>query len=124
MEFVTVVNRTSKPLEGIWDGRRKSYPPGETPNVPLAIAEAVRRQNVLMGSADPYEMNVAEYLIGIPELKHDCSPIEQSDEVERWDRTLVPGGRSAVTMKTGRRPETFQTRDPLSTISAFEAPNG
>lgn len=124
MEFVTVVNRTSKPLEGIWDGKRRSYPPGETPNVPMIQAEAVRRQHVLMGSADPYEMNVAEYLIGIPELKHDCSPLEQSDEVERWDRTLVPGGKSAVTTKSGRSAGSFQTRAPLSTVSAFESPNG
>lgn len=123
MEFVTVVNRTSKPLEGIWDGKRRSYEPGETPNVPLAVAEAVRRQHVLMGSADPYEMAVADYLIGIKELKQDCSPVEQSKEIERWDRNLVPGGKKAVTVKSGRSAGSYQSRDPLSTVSAFESPN-
>lgn len=121
MDFVTVVNRTSKPLEAIWDGVRRTFEPGETPNTPKGMAEAARRQHVIMGTADPYEMAVADYLIAIKELNQDCSPVEQTDSVERWDRTLVPGGQRAVEIRKGRG-GSYQSRDPLSTISGFDSP--
>lgn len=123
MDFVTVVNRTNKPLEAIWNGVRRKFEPGETPNIPLAAAEAARRQHVIMGTADPYEMNVADYLIAIKELKQDCSHVEQSNSVERWDRSLVPGGTKAVEIQKGRG-GSYQSRDPLSSISVFDSPKG
>ena len=89
-EIVTVRNRTQKDLEVCWDGKRTVLPVGKPIALPLPIAEAAKRQNVLMGSEDP-RMGTIEYLVGIEEWNDDCSPIEQTDSIERWNSKSVPG---------------------------------
>lgn len=77
MKFVTIVNRSSKTLEGTWDGKHYEIPPGKS-SFPEIQADAFRRQNPIMGTEDPLTLE-RQYLIGIVECGHDCSPIEQSD---------------------------------------------
>lgn len=123
MEFLTVVNRSSKPLEAVWDGRRIPLPVGKSAH-PTLIAEAAKRQNVVMGSEDP-RTGFVDYLVGIEEWNDDCSPIEQTLEPERWDRAHLPGGKEAVSVVRGRT-GLFGARDvqsPLPTDGAFVNPN-
>lgn len=91
MQYVTVVNRTSKPLEAVWDGLRYAIPVGESA-FPEAIAKAAKRQNIVMGSEDPRTLRVKS-LIGVKEWGDDVSKVEQTMKVERWDRESLPNLR-------------------------------
>lgn len=116
-EFVTLVNRTSKPLNALWDG--KSYPiaPGKH-SLPRLVAEAAKRQNPLMGSGDPDNQNIdgslrMEPLLGIEEDGDDCSPVEQSASIERWDRRKLPKSAQNVEVVAGKN-GIFSPRDVQS----------
>ena len=96
-ETVTVVNRTSKVLLGVWDGRHNDIPLGESKWTKLE-AEAFKRQNPLMGSGDPRDTEAGmtgkmQYLIGIKENRDPITPVEQTNAVERWDRNRMYGAR-------------------------------
>lgn len=119
-EFVTVVNRTTRNLEGMWDGRTYVIPPGKSSH-PLIIAEAIKRRNPIMGSDDPTTGQL-QYLVGIEEQGDPTAPIEQSDEIELFNRRqyknavpimVVPGN---VGMYSVRRSE---VANPLPTDSSF-----
>jgi hypothetical protein len=99
-EIVTVRNRTQKELEVCWDGKRTVLPVGKPIALPLPIAEAAKRQNVLMGSEDP-RTGFVDYLVGIDEWGDDCSPIEQTNSIERWNSQKVPG-RGKVEVVKGK----------------------
>lgn len=79
MEYVTIVNRTTKPLNGTWDGRHYTINPGKH-EFPRNQADAFRRQNPVMGTGLFGDQDT-QYLIGIIEDNDDCSPIEQSKAV-------------------------------------------
>lgn len=82
-ELVTLVNRTSKTLEGTWDGRHFEITPGRHEFAELK-AMKFRDQNPLMGSENPWS-GEKQYLIGIVEHGDDTSPIEQSDAISLQD---------------------------------------
>ena len=102
MDIVTVVNRTTRTVEGTFDGRTIVLAPhAEVPMLANA-AEKVKEQNPLMGSEDPADPRSPTFLVGIKEWKDDISPIEQSNAEERFDRSLVDGpGAKAVKMQVG-----------------------
>lgn len=79
MEYVTLVNRSSKVLKGTWDGRHYELAPGKH-SFPRVQAEKFRDQNPIMGTEDPRTL-FKQYLIGIVENGDDCSPIEQSEAI-------------------------------------------
>lgn len=86
----TLVNRTSKILTGVWDGRHYDLKPGKHA-FPEIQALKFKDQNPLMGSED-VRTGQRDYLIGIEELNDDCSPIEQSNEIElqkREDKSTI-----------------------------------
>lgn len=87
-QYVTLTNRTSKTLRGVWDGRHYDIVPGKH-SFPEIMAIKFRDQNPIMGSEDPRTLQ-CDYLIGIEELSDDCSPIEQTDAKQRIDRTKTP----------------------------------
>lgn len=113
MQYVTVVNRTKKPLEGVWDGHRYAIPVGKSSH-PAIVAEAAKRQNPVMGSEDPYTMEM-DYLVGIEEYGDDCSPIEQSPAIERFSRDKLVGAKETevVPGKTG----IYSVRDVAASLS-------
>ena len=123
-EIVTIVNRSSKPLKGTYNGRPYDLPPGESHHV-LMAARFFRFQNPVMGRGTPLEdwSTKAEYLIGIKELGDDCSPIEQTNEPQRWDTQLVNGPNVAVIRPRGGgyAPE---VRQPRSTDGVAVAKSG
>lgn len=99
MNYVTVVNRSSKILKGTWDGRHYDIAPGSH-MFPETMAMKFRDQNPIMGSEDPYTLQ-KQYLIGIIEMKDDCTPIEQSDKVEIWDRSKMSPQKQNVQVVHG-----------------------
>lgn len=91
MRYVTLVNRTSKILNGTWDGKHHNIHPGKN-SFPETMANKFKEQNPVMGSQDPYSLEL-QYLCGIEEDGDDISPIEQSDKIELMDRSKL---RNAV----------------------------
>lgn len=91
MQYVTLVNRSSKTLTGTWNGIRNQLPPYPAKTAfPEIVAQKFKDQNPVMGSENPYTLEKI-YLLGIEEMGDDCSPIEQSDSIERFDRTKLVG---------------------------------
>lgn len=99
MRYVTAVNRTSKVLTGTWDGRQYSVEPGRH-QFPENVAKALKRQNPLMGSQDNRFLTM-KYLVGIEDYGDDCSPIEQSESKELWDRNTLPPEKRNVEVRAG-----------------------
>ena len=92
MQYVTVVNRTSKNLYGTWDGRQYTIAPGKN-SFPIIQAQKFRDQNPIMGSMDPMSGQM-DYKIGIEEDNDPCTPLEGVVEgVEKWDRSKLAGAR-------------------------------
>lgn len=104
-ETVTVVNRTSKKLDGCFDGKHHTIPPGES-RFTYEQALFFRSQNPVMGRGTPLEdwNSRSEYLIGIKESGDDCSPIEQSDAPQRWDADQI-NGRGTYEVVKSRAPQ-------------------
>lgn len=59
--------------------------------LPDYAAEMVKRQNIVMGTEDPENPRDVQYLIGFAnaDSTDDIDPIEQSDAIERLDRSLM-----------------------------------
>lgn len=111
--MVTLVNRTSKNLTGLWNGRHYTITPGRH-EFPLYKAEKFKLQNPLMGSEDPYTLRV-DYLLGIEEEGDDTTPLEQSDAIEKWDRSKLPN--SKVDVVPGRN-GIYSARDVATALPA------
>ena len=123
MEFLTVVNRTSKNLLVTWDGKRIVLVPGKNA-LPAIVAEAAKRQNPIMGSEDPY-LGTLQYLVGIEEQEDDCSPVEQSQtEITRMSLKEMQKRRPVEVVKGDNG--IYSVRDvattPLSNDSTFVKP--
>ncbi len=123
-QYLTLVNRTSKNLNGTWNGRQYTIAPGKH-EFPEHQALKFKEQNPLMGSEHPYTLEKT-YLIGIVEYKDDCTPLEQSTAVERIDRSKVIGSAKDVEVVQGNGLYAPQIdKAPLPPISggAFVDPN-
>lgn len=120
-KWVEIVNRTTYPLDVIFDGVPDVVPPGYkvegegenarvvpagrdgkplTHIVELHAAECWKRQHPLMGSQDPNstDANDTIYLLGVEGWGDEISYIEQSDCRELIDRSLLPPDRRNVTV--------------------------
>ena len=120
MELCTVVNRTSKSLSGKWDGKPYTLAPFSREAYPILVAEAFKRQNVIMGSEDPYTGEM-KYLVGIEEQGDPIDPIEQTNVITRMNRAMMGKNEEVVKGDNG----IYSVRDvaqslPLST--QFEKP--
>ena len=102
-EYYTVVNRCSKQLDTMWDGRQYELTPYESKVFPELVAHAFKRRNIQMGSLDPRTGKI-NFLVGIKELDEPCDPIPVNEEtiidiatgkpaVEIWDRSKLTGSR-------------------------------
>jgi len=70
--------------------------------LPYFAAERAKRQNPVMGTEDPYNPSDFQSLIAVPEWGDDYSPIQQSDAIERLDRSLLPDDMQKVTVIAAR----------------------
>lgn len=122
MHYVTLINRTSKPLIGTWDGRRHTIPPGKS-SFPEAMAVKFKEQNPKMGSLDPYSLD-REYLMGIEEYNDPTDPVEQSDKVELLDRSKmdVVAAKAEVIKTNVGRLYASEKSSPLPAENAFVSP--
>lgn len=125
--IVHLVNRTTEPLDCMYDGIPEVIPPGYqrvekdgaearvvganedgTPYqhaVEYFSAEAYKRQHPRMGTQDPFSVDArdTEYLLGIPEWGDEISHAEQTAADELIDRTMLPPQRQqARTVTLGR----------------------
>lgn len=110
--IVHIVNRTTDPLDVMFDGVPEVIPPGylevdgdffgaghdQTPlahPVEFFAAEAYKRQHPRMGTQDPGSVDArdTEYLLGVEAWGDDISHVEQTDCHELLDRTLLPAHR-------------------------------
>lgn len=96
MEVVTIVNRSSKDVKGTWDGKPYVIKAKGRAAFPEIVADAIRRQNVVMGSEDPYTGEM-KYLVGIEEHGDPTDPIEQTQVITRMDRK--PLGKNEEVVK-------------------------
>jgi hypothetical protein len=122
--LVRIVNRTTMPLDVMYDGAPDVIPPGyaevDDPDrpgekrivgaaddgLPLGYpceyfaAEAYKRQHPLMGSQDPNSVDArdTEYLLGVAEWGDEVTPLEQSGADELIDRKLLPQHRQNATL--------------------------
>ena len=121
MEFLTVFNRSSKTLKGVWDGRHYDLAPGPA-QYPAIQALKFKEQNPLMGSENPHTLE-RQYLIAIVEQGDDTSPLEQSTAVEKWDRAAMANAGDIVIIKgNGQYRPTFEAPLPLGNDSSFVVP--
>ncbi len=98
--MITLVNRTSKQLDVIFDGQRAYLQPNYTPEgvllpdvqnvLPKVVLPYALNQNVLMGSEDAIDPSEFTSLIGVKYdgrgRKHswnDCSFLEQTEKLTR-----------------------------------------
>ena len=120
-ETVLVVNRTTKPLDFTFDGQPGVLKPGYrqvesgvvpagrdgqvvVTALPMLVAEMARRQNIVKGTENPFDLGDIEYLVAVAERDEDSGKItvapgwphndlsyrEQSDAIERLDRSVLP----------------------------------
>ena len=70
--------------------------------LPYFAAERAKRQNPVMGTEDPLNPSAYETLIACPEWGDDYSPLEQSDAIERLDRSLLAPELQNIDVKAVR----------------------
>lgn len=113
MEFVTLINRSSKTLMGTWDGRHHEITPGKH-SFPEIQALKFRDQHPIMGTENPMTLQ-KQYLIGIVELGDDVSPIEQSDSVALEDlRDKIASGELKLVRGNGLFSQRDVTPSPFA----------
>ncbi len=111
MELLTVVNRSSKDITGVWDGKPNVIKANSKGAFPATVAEAMKRQNVVMGSEDPYTGEM-EYLVGIVEQGDDVSPIEQTQSVTRMNRKQFSATEQVVQSRGGLYTQADRKNEP------------
>ncbi len=120
MDVVTVVNRSSKPVDATWDGRPYQIPANGKVALPVIVAEAAKRQNVIMGSEDPYT-GTMEYLVGIVEQGDDITPIEQSHSITRMNRKEFAGTEQVVKSRGGMYTPADRKNEPGLPLTGGQA---
>lgn len=115
--LVEIINRTTEPLDVMYDGAPEVVPAGyklEDGKVigagvdgkPLTFvcdyfaAEAYKRQHPQMGSQNPHSVDARDtvYLLGVEAWGDEIDPLEQSGADELIDRTMLPDHRQAATV--------------------------
>ena len=89
--YVTVVNRSDRPIEGTYDGKSWIVQPGEN-HIPESAARKIKAQNPVMGSEDPGSGQM-DFWVGVKEWGDPIDPITSVPEAkfgERWNRDLAP----------------------------------
>lgn len=113
MQYVTLVNRTTRTLRGTWDGRVYSLLPGQN-HFPEAMARKFMEQNPIMGSED-YFSGQKEYLLGIAENNDPIEPVEQAESIELLNRSQMPeASRKAEVVKGAGGLYSYEKHSPLA----------
>lgn len=127
MEWVTVGNRSSKPLTIMYAGQQWEVPPyPKTVHLPSVVAIAGLNQHPVMGTENPYNPHDVQYLLYVEEWKKlPKTPVEQSTKLERIDRSLLPPDRQNTTLLHGAgRPEIERPVNSPNVQANFEHDGG
>lgn len=120
-DFVTLVNRSSKTLKGVWNGRHYDITPGKH-EFPEIQAQKFKDQNPIMGSENPWS-GEKQFLIGIVESGDDITPIEQSDAISLQDLTeKIRSGELKIVKGNGLYRPVQDASVPLPADLGFVAP--
>lgn len=149
-KMVSAVNRTTEPVDGMFDGQPVVLLPGyeivdgkvvgagpsgtvRSNPLPYFAAEMIKRQNPVMGTEDPLDPRDFESLIGIVEWDDPIDHLEQSDAIERLDRELMSeeaqtatpmltaaGRKSKKKTRGGRRYSDTRLKNPLAIRADYE----
>ena len=124
-DLIEVVNRAPWPLTIRFDGQETTLKPGKN-MIPSQTLLYALNQNPLLGSADPYNPNVAgcEYLIGVSgrDRKYPCTPLTK-DQIEaqknnpsRYDYTDMLterlGKRDKIEVRGRKKQTRGEVREP------------
>lgn len=109
-ETCTLVNRTKGRLVVTFDGQQIDIEPGENHRFPLIAVPFAKKQNIVMGSEDPYNPMKYESLVGVLGTKDPVTPIKQSKAVERLDRSKVRGIGRKAKHQEGEHMSPFEAR--------------
>jgi len=121
MRYLTLFNRTSKTLEGVWDGKIHKIEPGPN-SFPEVMAYKFHDQHPLMGSQDPYTLE-KEYLCTIVEEGELTTPLEQSDAIELMDRSKLRNAVPVVVVQgNGLYRPNIDGSKPLGNDTSFVKP--
>lgn len=123
-EIVTLGNRSKTPLTIMYGGRQYDVPPyPKVVHVPAVVAAAGMNQHPVMGSENPYNPHEVEYLLYVEEWKKlPKTPLEQSDAIERIDRSMLPPDRQKVTKLTAAGRPMLERPEPSAGVhTEFEA---
>jgi hypothetical protein len=92
-DSVTLINRTTSPLQVRYDGEAITLQPGENPGFPKVAVQFAKNQNLLKGTLHPNgNMKSATCMVGVKGSKDNCTPIdpevlaEAAAKYELWDR--------------------------------------
>lgn len=124
-DAVTVGNRSSQKLTIMYGGRQWELPPyPQTRPLPVPVAIAGLNQHPVMGTENPNNPHEIEYLIYVEEWKKlPRTPREQSEVLERIDRSMLPPDRqNAVVRTVAGRPDVGRPiPSPENVKTGFEA---
>jgi hypothetical protein len=142
-ETIELVNRTSKPLEVIYDGQRTILEPNydaegnrldDVHNIlPKIVIPYALNQNVVMGSEDAIDPSSFQSLVGVVFNKkkdrkahswHDCTYLEQTDKLTRTPLEDVLDDPNAKIQVKGRKvPRSVDAAMP-GVPTPFDSPAG
>ena len=121
MEFVTVVNRTVRPLKAKFDGEAYIIPVGESTLTKVVVPFA-KRQNPILGTMSPRNPNDVQFLIGVKGTKDPITQVdENTGQIELLDRSQIPG--KAVHIK-GSRLSRYEVSDGNASADSVAAVQG
>lgn len=140
MDFVEIVNRTTRPLEVTFSGVTRRIRPGYKEldgeivpagkngepafeMLPAPFADFAKRQNPQMGTFDPSTSNVFEPLVGVTAWGDDVSYLADSGKTEVIDRELLPDDRQHPTIQKTTAGRKAQRRQQFSD-QRLKSPSG
>jgi hypothetical protein len=87
-ESVTIINRTSKPLNVRYDGEDITLQPGENHGFPKVAVPFAKKQNAIKGTLPPSgNQNKMQFMVGVKGTKDVVTPISDKD-LERYESRL------------------------------------
>lgn len=101
-ETVTLINRTKGPLKCTFDGQDIPIAPGKNYGFPAVAVSFAKGQNPIRGTRHPFSPTHFQSLVGVEGTRDPIDPIEQSNELEIFDRSLMGGLASQAVAMPGQ----------------------
>jgi len=116
VETVTLINRTKGMLKCTFDGTDIPIKPGKNHGFPAVAVPYAKGQNRVMGSTHPFSPTLFESLVGVEGTKDPITPIEQSDDIEVFDRSKLGGLAGQAVRMPGQPVTAWEAREGTKDI--------